>query len=105
MELYFDKIIKIAGVISALGAIVAILKKIGLVVKGNLEIKDTIKEIAEDSRKNKINILRLTLMNPEMPISERIIAGQEYIDAGGNGDAKKYYQDYLCHLHEDKDNE
>ena len=40
-------------------------------------------------------------MNSEMPIAERIIAGQHYIEKGGNGDVKKYYEDYLKHLKEE----
>ena len=39
-----------------------------------------------------LSILRLTIMCPEMPISERIIAGDKYDKRGGNGDVKKYYK-------------
>lgn len=102
MQLSVDTIIKLGSLLLALGTIWTFVKKLGGAVKGISEIKETVKKIAEDSQKNTVNILRLTLMNTEMPISERIIAGQEYIDAGGNGEAKKYYKEYLCHLHEDK---
>ena len=34
-------------------------------------------------------------MSEEMPVSERIIAGDKYIKAGGNGDVKKYYQQMI----------
>ena len=34
-------------------------------------------------------------MSPEIPISERIIAGDKYIKAGGNGDCKHYYFELL----------
>jgi len=39
-----------------------------------------------------LSILRLTVINSEMPISERLIAGKKYIDKDGNGDVKEYYK-------------
>lgn len=38
-----------------------------------------------------MSILRLTVMDSDMPTSERLIAGREYISKGGNGDVKEYY--------------
>ena len=55
-------------------------------------LKDDIKEIKEDSKEQSLSILRLTVMNNEMPISERLIAGKKYIDRHGNGDVKHYYE-------------
>ena len=37
-------------------------------------------------------LLRLTVMNTEMPMSERLMAGQEYVDGGGNGDVRHYFE-------------
>lgn len=39
-----------------------------------------------------LSMLRLTVMDSDMPMSERLIAGQEYIDRNGNGDVKKFYE-------------
>ena len=39
-----------------------------------------------------LSILRLTVMDSDMPMSERLIAGAEYLRHGGNGDVKKYYE-------------
>ena len=58
----------------------------------NKSLKDDIKEIKEDSKEQSLSILRLTVMNNEMPISERSIAGKKYIDRHGNGDVKHYYE-------------
>lgn len=58
----------------------------------NKSLKDDIKEIKEDSKEQSLSILRLTVMNNEMPISERLIAGKKYIDRHGNGDVKHYYK-------------
>ena len=38
-----------------------------------------------------MSILRLTVMDSDMPMSERLIAGKEYISKGGNGDVKEFY--------------
>ena len=35
-------------------------------------------------------ILRLTIMSEEMPMAERLIAGEKYKKMGGNGDVKKF---------------
>lgn len=43
--------------------------------------------------KQHLDVLRLTIMSPNMPVSERLIAGAEYIKKGGNGDVKKYVHD------------
>ena len=39
-----------------------------------------------------MSLLRLTVMDSDMPMSERLIAGQEYLDRKGNGDVKKFYE-------------
>ena len=54
-----------------------------------------INKIAEHDHEQYLSILRLTEMSQEMPISERLIAGKKYIDAGGNGDVKHYYENLV----------
>jgi hypothetical protein len=39
-----------------------------------------------------LSLLRLTVMDSDMPMSERLIAGQEYLDRGGNGDVRHFYE-------------
>lgn len=39
-----------------------------------------------------LSLLRLTVMDSDMPMSERLIAGKEYLACNGNGDVKKYYE-------------
>lgn len=39
-----------------------------------------------------MSLLRLTVMDSDMPMSERLIAGREYLDRNGNGDVKAFYQ-------------
>ena len=40
-----------------------------------------------------LSLLRLTVMDSDMPMSERLIAGKDYMARGGNGDVKKFYED------------
>lgn len=102
---YLESIITIAGVITSC---VAILKVMTKVVHMADDIKETkaiveehlpnVKEIPEIKRhcyENYLSGLRLTVMSNEMPLGERIIAGQMYIDAGGNGEVKKFINEEL----------
>ena len=50
----------------------------------------TLEELKEHTRENYLTGLRLTIMNDNMPIGERIVAAHKYIKHGGNGDVKKY---------------
>ena len=63
--------------------------------KGNAELSKKVDKLVEHDEEQYLGILRLTVMSEEMPISERLIAGQKYVKKGGNGDVKKYYQKLL----------
>lgn len=63
--------------------------------KANAKLEANVKTLMEHDREQYLSILRLTIMSEEMPVSERIIAGDKYIKAGGNGDVKKYYQQMI----------
>lgn len=59
------------------------------------DIKTDIKELKDHSHENYLGIKRLTVMSHDMPIGERIVAGDDYIKAGGNGDVKHYIEKEL----------
>ena len=59
----------------------------------NLEAK--VDKLVEHDEDQYLSILRLTIMSENMPISERIIAGDKYVKKGGNGEVKQYYQKML----------
>ena len=59
------------------------------------EVAKKVDTLVQHDKDQYLSILRLTIMSEEMPVSERIIAGDTYIKAGGNGDVKKYYQQML----------
>lgn len=55
-------------------------------------IDKKVDKIAEHSELQYLALLRLTVMDSDMPMSERLIAGKEYIGKGGNGDVKAFYE-------------
>ena len=63
--------------------------------KANKKLEDKVDKLVEHDEDQYLSILRLTIMSEEMPIPERIIAGKKYVDKGGNGEVKKYYQKML----------
>lgn len=63
--------------------------------KANAKLQEKVDKLVEHDEDQYLSILRLTIMSEEMPISERIIAGDKYIKKGGNGDVKTYYQKML----------
>ena len=73
-------------------AIALIVQKVG---KPIAELLQEVRTLTKHDREQYVAILRLTIMSPDMPISERIIAGRRYINLGGNGDVKKYYEQLL----------
>ena len=60
--------------------------------RANKQLEQKVDKLVEHDEDQYLSILRLTIMCPEMPISERIIAGDKYDKRGGNGDVKKYYK-------------
>lgn len=63
--------------------------------KANAKLEEKVDKLVEHDEDQYLSILRLTIMSEEMPISERIIAGDKYVKKGGNGEVKKYYQKML----------
>lgn len=64
--------------------------------KANKKLEQKVDKLVEHDEDQYLSILRLTIMSEEMPISERIIAGDKYVKKGGNGEVKKYYQKMLA---------
>lgn len=83
----------IVAVITAVAAVVTVIIQNR---QSNRRVEESMKRIQEHDEEQYLAILRLTVMAEHMPISERIIAGKKYIDAGGNGDVKKYYEKLLA---------
>ena len=96
---WYDALLWLATLIGAISAIVvAVRKALKPFSTAKTEITSISKKVdklIEHDHEQYLSILRMTLMSPEIPISERIIAGDKYIKAGGNGDCKHYYFELL----------
>ena len=57
---------------------------------GTLEKK--VDKLTEHNDLQYLSLLRLTVIDSDMPMSERLIAGKEYLNRGGNGDVKAFYE-------------
>lgn len=64
--------------------------------KSNAKLEAKVDKLVEHDEDQYLSILRLTIMSEDMPISERIIAGDKYVKKGGNGDVKSYYQQMIA---------
>jgi hypothetical protein len=82
----------IEGVLTLAGVCVTV---IAANKKANKKLEEKVDKLVEHDEDQYLSILRLTIMSENMPISERIIAGDKYVKKGGNGDVKKYYQKML----------
>lgn len=80
---------------AAVSAVIALWRVFVKIVHTVDEVKDDIKELKDHSKENYLGIKRLTVMSRDMPIGERIVAGDDYIKAGGNGDVKHYIEEVL----------
>ena len=90
-----DTIILIGSCVGALTTIVVTcVKVIKVAVKINKRAEDNDKHIKE----NYLDIKRLVITSPYMPLEERIAAGDTYIKSGGNGAVKRLYNTLLEEL-------
>ena len=53
-------------------------------------ISEEIEPVKEELHKNSLNTMKNTICNENIPLSERISVGREYIEKGGNGAVKIY---------------
>lgn len=90
-----DKILFIASVLTALTVIIATAMKVYKFIR---KWEKWVEEQSEHSLDNYLSIKRLTIMSHEMPLSERIAAGEKYIKYGGNGEVRHKYEELLNFL-------
>ena len=82
-------------IIALIGIAGSILVALITLIFQNNSTKSDIKKMRQHDEEQYLDILRLTIMSENMPITERIIAGKKYIDRGGNGEVKKFYERLL----------
>ena len=84
------------------GEIIALIGMVGMIlvalinnISQNKNISKRLDKMEEHDKKQYLSILRLTIMSEEIPVSERIVAGEEYLKNGGNGDVSEFYKNFL----------
>ena len=90
-----EKIVLVGSLLTALGVIIATAVKLYKFIR---KWDKWVEEQSEHSLDNYLSIKRLTIMCQEMPLSERIAAGEKYIKYGGNGEVKHKYEELLTFL-------
>ena len=94
-----DHIIAVAAIITAISVIItAIVTAYRFIRKWDKWREDKDKHDVENYKA----ILRLVIMTPEMPLSERIEAGDTYVNQlNGNGGVKQKYKELLVRFAEE----
>lgn len=81
-----DTVLLVASIVSAFTVIGAFMIK---TYKFFSKIEKKYDEMNENLRKNTLYILKIAILSDEMPMVDRIHAGEAYIAMGGNGMVKK----------------
>jgi hypothetical protein len=88
-----EKILLFASLLTALGVIIATVVKIYKFIR---KWETWIEKKDKHDEAQYRDILRLIIMTPEMPLSERIAAGDVYVNQlHGNGGVKQKYLELL----------
>jgi H+/gluconate symporter-like permease len=89
----WDNVLLIASILTALTAIIATVIKVYKFVR---KCEKWIEKKDKHDEAQYRDILRLIIMTPEMPLSERINAGDIYVNKlNGNGGVKQKYLELL----------
>ena len=83
-----DYILKLSGIIGAITVIISTIITLYKIVK-KIDIKFTTFE--NNQNKCEMDILRLMIINENMPLDERVSAGKRYVERGGNGSVHALY--------------
>lgn len=68
---------------------------IGGIIKPILNLVKKVDRLEKNQHETYMQTLRLVIMSEEMPLEERIKAGDEYIKKGGNGAVRHFYEEQL----------
>ena len=94
-----NTIILIASVLTALGVIVTTAVKVYKFIR---KWEKWIDKKDKHDNEQYVQILRLVIMTPEMPLSERIAAGDIYVnELHRNGGVKQKYNELLARFKEE----
>ena len=89
-------------VASCIGALTTIVVTCVKVIKVAIAVNKRAEDNDRHIRENYLDIKRLVITSPYMPLEERIAAGDAYIKGGGNGAVKRLHKQLLEELDFDK---
>lgn len=105
---FYEWLLIAAGAVGAVSTIIAFAKKIVVKVKKCVGFFESLQEqidvIEKHCRENYMRELQIIIMSEEMPLDERLKAGEEYVNGGGNGAIKAKYR-VLLQRYEEKERE
>ena len=79
----------LCGYLSVIIALIGTLWRLSRPLK---EIVQRLERVEQYQHKDYLCMLRLTIMSEEMPMEERLAAGEKYVNEGGNGAVKARYR-------------
>lgn len=83
---------------SCVGALTTIITACVWVIKIAIKINKRAEDNDKHIKENYLDIKRLVITSPYMPLEERIAAGDAYIQGGGNGAVKRLHSKLLEEL-------
>lgn len=88
-------LIQAGAVVAAITAIIVFVNRLVKAFRKMISyiqsIGDRLTTIEKHTKENYLTGLKLVIMSEEIPIEERLIAGEEYVNLGGNGQIKAKY--------------
>ena len=87
-----EYIIMIASIVTALTVISTTCFKVYIFFRKKEKKYDEMNDILQ---KNTLYILKMAVLDEQLPLTDRLHAGELYMDLGGNGAVKKKYQELL----------
>ena len=96
-----DTVLLLASLVSAIGILAGALIKLYKFVK---KVDDKFEEYDKTIKQNTLHILKIALLDEDLPRSDRIHAGEQYLALGGNGYGKIIYNKLLKEYEKEMEN-
>lgn len=93
----FNTIIYYGSIFTSIATIIASLYKMIKVIN---DFTNKINDWENNYKRNTMYILKIAILSEELPLIDRIHAGEEYIKLGGNGIIKRKYEELVGIMYE-----
>lgn len=88
---------------SCVGALTTVVVTCVKICKIAVKVHEWIETNEKHTKENYLDIKRLIITSPYMPLRERVKAGDDYIREGGNGEVKQLHKNLIKKLNEGGD--